>query len=104
MKTAGRGNPNRWANVSGNRAHGVVGHNTSFSFKGAAKQEKFQSLEKCFLLTSPFIEPNQDGVFFESMPTSGFGLLNSAKIDIELVLHRPIETTLRSKRNCLRPC
>jgi len=56
MKTAGRRNPNRWANVSGNRAHGVVGQNTSFSFKGAAKQEKFQSLEKCFLLTSPFIE------------------------------------------------
>ncbi len=47
--------------------------------------------DRSFELAS--IRPNQDGVFFESMPATGFGLLNSAKIDFELVLRRPIETT-----------
>jgi hypothetical protein len=56
MKTAGRGNPNRWTLVSSNRAHGAVGQKPSCSFTGAAKQEKFQPLEACFFLTSPFIE------------------------------------------------
>src|SRR5215472_6160170 len=56
MKTARRGNPNRWAHVSSSRAHGVVGQNTSCSFKGAANQDKFQPLGSFFLLT-PFIEP-----------------------------------------------
>src|SRR5215831_5508726 len=55
MKTARRGNPNRWAHVSSSRAHGVVGQNTSCSFKGAANQDKFQPLGSFFLLT-PFIE------------------------------------------------
>src|SRR5271169_529846 len=56
MKTAGRENPNRWANVSSNRAHGADGQNSSRSIRWAAKQEKFQPKEKCFLLTSTFIE------------------------------------------------
>ncbi len=47
--------------------------------------------DRSFELAS--IRPNQDGVFFESMPATGFSLLNSAKIDFELVLRRPIETT-----------
>jgi hypothetical protein len=55
MKTAGRGNPNHWAQVPSNRAHGVADQNTSCSFKGAANQEKFQPLGVFFLLI-PFIE------------------------------------------------
>ena len=60
MKIAGRGNPNRWAQVSSNRAHGAVGQKPSCSFTGAAKQQKFQPLEACFFLTSPFIELQMD--------------------------------------------
>jgi hypothetical protein len=56
MKTAGRRTSNRWAKVSSNRAHGAVGQNNSRSIKWAAKQEKFQPKEKCFFLTSTFIE------------------------------------------------
>jgi hypothetical protein len=48
MKTAARGNPNRWTHVSTNRANGAVGKYTSCSFQGAAKQENFQPLEGCF--------------------------------------------------------
>ena len=55
MKTAGRENPKRWANVSSNRAHGAVGQNRSCSIQWAAKQEKFRPLWKCFFLTYPFI-------------------------------------------------
>src|ERR1700678_4008746 len=58
MKTAGRENPKRWALVPSNRAHGAVGQNNSRSIKWAAKQEKFQPKEKCFFLTSTFIEPS----------------------------------------------
>src|SRR6202163_1472913 len=57
MKTAGRENPNRCTILSSNRAHGAVGQNRSCSIKWAAKQEKFRPAEKCFLLTSTFIEP-----------------------------------------------
>src|SRR5271168_3433229 len=56
MKTAGRENPNRWANVSSNRARGAEGQNNSRSIVWAGKQEKFQLMEMCFFLTSPFIE------------------------------------------------
>jgi hypothetical protein len=56
MKTAGRENPNRWATVPRNRAHGAVGQNNSRSIVWAEKQEKFQPKEKCFFLTSTFIE------------------------------------------------
>jgi hypothetical protein len=56
MKTAGRENPNRWAKVSNNRAHGAAGQNRSRSIKWAEKQEKLQPMEECFFLTSPFIE------------------------------------------------
>ena len=56
MKTAGRENPNRWAKLSSNRAPGADGQNRSRSIKWAAKQEKFQPMEKCFFLTSTFIE------------------------------------------------
>src|SRR5487761_159120 len=55
MKTAGRENPNRWAHVFINRARGAAGQNPCL-FKWAAKQEKLQSLEELFFLTSPFIE------------------------------------------------
>jgi hypothetical protein len=56
MKTAGRENPNRWATVPRNRAPGAVGQNNSRSIVWAEKQEKFQPKEKCFFLTSTFIE------------------------------------------------
>jgi hypothetical protein len=56
MKTASRENPKRWAIVPSNRAPGAVGQNNSGSIKWAAKQEKFQPKEKCFFLTSTFIE------------------------------------------------
>jgi hypothetical protein len=56
MKTASRENPKRWGIVPSNRAHGAVGQNSSRSIRWAAKQEKFQPKEKCFFLTSTFIE------------------------------------------------
>src|SRR6202049_1069226 len=56
MKTAGRENPNHGATLPHNRAHGAVGQNRFRSIRGAAKQEKFQPRERCFFLTSPFIE------------------------------------------------
>src|SRR5271168_1941248 len=56
MKTAGREDPNRWANVPSNRAHGTAVQNRSCSMKWAAKQENVQPLERCFFLTSTFIE------------------------------------------------
>src|ERR1700728_4816797 len=57
METAGRENPNRWGRVPRNRANGAVGPNSSRSIVWAEKQEKFQPKEKCFFLTSTFIEP-----------------------------------------------
>ena len=56
MKTAGRENPNRGVAVPRNRAQGAVGQNRSRSVRGAEKQETFRPTEKCFFLTSPFIE------------------------------------------------
>src|ERR1022692_5191134 len=56
MKNAGRRTPNRWATVSSNRAPGAGGQNRSCSSRWAEKQENFQPAEKCFFLTSPFIE------------------------------------------------
>ena len=56
MKTAGRENPNRRANVSCTRAHGADGQNKSCSIQWAAKQEKVRPMQKCFFLTSTFIE------------------------------------------------
>ena len=55
MKTAGRENPNRWANVPSNRAHGTAVQNKSCSIKWAVTQENVQPLERCFFLTSTFI-------------------------------------------------
>src|ERR1700719_3976163 len=56
MKTAGRENPNRWTTLASNRALGAGGQNRSCSIKWAAKQGNGQPLERCFFLTSPFIE------------------------------------------------
>ena len=39
-----------------NRAHGAAGQNRSCSIDWAAKQEKLPLLERCFFLTSTFIE------------------------------------------------
>jgi len=70
MKTAARENPNRGVALPHNRAHGAVGQNRSRSIKWAAKQEKFQPKEKCFFLTSPFIE--RQASENESVNTSAF--------------------------------
>jgi hypothetical protein len=56
MNTADSENPNRWATLASNRAHGAVGQNKSRSIKWAEKQEKLQPTEMCFFLTSTFIE------------------------------------------------
>jgi len=56
MKTAGRENPNHGVAGPHNRAYGAVGQNRSCSIKWAAKQEEFRPTEKCFFLTSAFIE------------------------------------------------
>src|ERR1700677_26875 len=77
MKTAGRENPKRWDLVPSNRAHGAVGQNNSRSIKWAAKQEKFQPKEKCFFLTSTFIE------LIRSYLDGISRLLYSASLDME---------------------
>ena len=56
MKTAGRENPNHGGALPRNRAHGAVGQNSSPLITWAGKQEKLRPPEKCFFLTSPFIE------------------------------------------------
>ena len=56
MKTAGRENPINGVTLPRNRAHGAVGQNRSRSIKWAEKQEKFQSRDMCFFLTSTFME------------------------------------------------
>jgi hypothetical protein len=56
MKTAGRENPIHGVAWPRDRARGAVGQNRSRSIKWAEKQEKFQPKERCFFLTSPFIE------------------------------------------------
>src|SRR5271169_1318603 len=56
MKTAGRRTPNRWDEVSSNRAPGAGGQNRSCFITWAEKQGKVRPAEGCFFLTSPFIE------------------------------------------------
>src|SRR5215470_6120181 len=56
MKTADRENLNCRATMPSNRAHGAAGQNRSCSLKWAVKQEKLRPSQKCFFLTSPFIE------------------------------------------------
>jgi hypothetical protein len=56
MKTADRENQKRGVEMPRNRAHGAAGQDKSCSINWAAKQEKFRPQEKCFFLTSPFIE------------------------------------------------
>jgi hypothetical protein len=52
MKTAEGKNPNRWATMPGNRAHGAEGQNRSCSIKWAEKAENF-SRGAVFFLTFP---------------------------------------------------
>ena len=47
--------------LASNRAHGAVDQNNSRAMKRAAKQEKFQPLEECFFLTSPFTDAGSNG-------------------------------------------
>jgi hypothetical protein len=53
MKTADGKNPNRWATMPGNRAHGAEGQNKSCSIKWAEKAENF-SRGEVFFLDFPF--------------------------------------------------
>ena len=74
MKTAGRENPNHGATLPHNRAHGAVGQNRSCSIRGAAMQEKFRPRERCFFLTSTFIEQillDQGGCDARKIPAAG---------------------------------
>src|SRR5258705_12358758 len=62
MKPDERENPNRRPQCVANRADGAASQYRSCSIMWAAKQENFQPAEKCFFLTSPFIElPGQGG-------------------------------------------
>src|SRR5208283_1662254 len=74
MKTAGRENPKRWATMPRNREHGAAGQNRSCSIQWAAKQENFQPAQKCFFLTSSFIE--QIGKVPPSTPSFRFARLS----------------------------
>src|SRR6202790_4698545 len=56
MKTAVRKNSTRWVTMPHNREHGAAGQNRSCSIKWAAKQKDLRPSQKCFFLTSPFIE------------------------------------------------
>src|SRR5579862_8279777 len=56
MKTAGRENPNRWVTEPGTRVHGADVQNRSRSISWSGKQEKLGPQERCFFLTSTFIE------------------------------------------------
>ena len=56
MKTADRKNPDHGGACPHNRAHGAAAQNQPRSIQGAEKLEKFQPSQKCFFLTSPFIE------------------------------------------------
>ena len=56
MKTAERGNPNRWAAMFGTRADGAASQNRPSSSSWGWKQEKLQQWGECFRLTSPSIE------------------------------------------------
>src|ERR1700740_2869192 len=60
MKTAGRENPNRCAQVASNRAHGAAAQHRSWSITWAAKQENFQPMESCFFLDFPFYRTYRD--------------------------------------------
>src|SRR6202167_5314515 len=106
MKTAGRENPKRWALVPSNRAHGAVGQNNSRSIKWAAKQEKFKPKEKCFFLTSTFIEllgilqtPQRFRTKRQLWAYSGFGIETQSSAD-----HRSVNGQLQrvKKQSSLR--
>src|SRR5947207_882748 len=61
MKTAWKETGNRWAAVFSIRMDGAAGQNRTCSSTWGWKQEKFQRWGKCFLLTSPSIEPETAG-------------------------------------------
>jgi hypothetical protein len=102
MKTAGRENLNHWTILS-NRAPGAGGQNQSCSIQWAAKQEKFRPQEKCFFLTSPFIEllrpypPGpQDNFRLADHPGVGPSMTISALVITYLRIASGLTTTPRS--------
>jgi len=56
MKTANRGNPNLWTQVSSNRAYGAAGQNISLLISGGCEARKIPAVGGVFFLTSSFIE------------------------------------------------
>src|ERR1700733_15446908 len=60
MKTAGRENPNRWAKIASNRAHGAEVQHRSCSINWAAKQEKVRADGGVFFLDFPFYRTYRD--------------------------------------------
>src|SRR6266404_2121766 len=89
MKTAERENPNRRPQCVANRADGAASQYRSCSIMWAAKQENFQPAEKCFFLTSPFIEPTG------SYPASAAGLVR--EVGLWNVISGLLQTDARTK-------
>jgi hypothetical protein len=48
MKTAGSENPNRWAQVSSNRAHGVAGQNRILLIQVGCEARKIPAMADVF--------------------------------------------------------
>jgi hypothetical protein len=53
MKTTARENPNRWARVSSNRAHGMAGQNRILLIQVGCEARKIPAMGDVFFLTSP---------------------------------------------------
>jgi hypothetical protein len=53
MKTAGRGNPNRWDNASSNRAHGAEVQNRILLIQVGCEARKIPAMGDIFFLTFP---------------------------------------------------
>jgi hypothetical protein len=63
MKIAGRKNPNRWARVSSNRAHGVVGQNRILLILVGCEARKIPAMGDVFFLTFPFMDASSTGSY-----------------------------------------
>src|SRR6266404_1009740 len=94
MKTAGRENPNRWATLFSNRAPGAGGQNRSCSITWAAKRGNGQPLERCFFLTSTFIERSWKPLSWASERESSPG--SQILVLFQVVTNCPFSRLLRA--------
>jgi hypothetical protein len=67
MKTAGRGNPNRWARVSSNRPDGVARLKQILLIHGGWEVTKIPVIGEVFFLDFPFYRTFL-GAFVSNMP------------------------------------